>query len=115
MSIKLILFTTLLLLSSSPVLSISSANESLFRERVKEVLRLRKEKMLNNVAKKINTSYEDVKKNISFESNNDEYSILGHVLGTYGVCEIKGKITITETQVAGRCISKDNKISIIWP
>ena len=92
-----------------------AGNRDLFNERVQGVLDTRKTVMIKKLASKINSSYEEIEKNTTFTKSEKEIEVLGHILGSYGVCEIKGKISITETSVAGKCISENQKITIIWP
>ena len=61
------------------------------------------------------TKYDEVEKSISFQSQNNEMNVIGHVNGNYGVYEITGTIKVLETSVSGKCITEDHRISIIWP
>lgn len=90
-------------------------NDELYQKRVAEVLEKRKVNMIKKISTKIGTKYDEVEKNISFQSQNDEMNVIGHVNGNYGVCEITGTIKVLETSVSGKCITEDHRISIIWP
>lgn len=95
--------------------TIKDGNEDLFHKRQQKVLELRKENVLKKIATKINTSYEEVEKNLTFTDENNQISVIGHVNGDHGVCEITGMINLIETSVSGKCISETNKVTIIWP
>ena len=114
---KLIISLTLILITNSSFSysELNEENKELFEQRVHEVLELKKVSMLKKIATKINTNYEQVEKNISFTKEEKELIILGHVTGSYGICELSGKINIIETSIVGKCISDDHKVSIIWP
>ena len=90
-------------------------NYDLYKPRVAEVLEKRKIDMIKKISSKIGTKYDEIEKNMVFQPENDEIKVMGHVTGNYGVCEITGAIKVLETSVSGKCITKDHRISIIWP
>ena len=111
---KFIAFLLLSLLIQTNV-ALSSDNQELYLKRVSEVLENRKYTMIKKIASKIGVNDEEVEKNMTFKLENNEINVIGHVNGSYGVCEITGKIMITETAVAGKCINEQQRVSIIWP
>ena len=111
MKFLIILLLTTMNINANPM----EKNEDLYNERVKEVLNIRKKSMIKKLAIKINSSDEEIEKNTTFTRTEKNIEVLGHILGSYGVCEITGTISITETSVAGKCISENQKVTIIWP
>ena len=109
----LIALTTLVLFSTTAFSE--NSNRSLFKQKVLEVLSAKKVKMIKKLAEKVNTTPEEVTKNLQTELNGDqsEYKVKGHINGIYGVCEISGTMAIIETSVSGNCIANDLKVTII--
>jgi len=93
----------------------ANSNQQMFERRVLNVLENRKATMVKKISIKINSKEEEVKNNINFVLDGDVLKVLGHVNGSYGICEITGEISIIETSVVGKCISDTNRVSIIWP
>tara|TARA_B100000886_G_C20268866_1_gene426156 strand:- start:62 stop:352 length:291 start_codon:yes stop_codon:yes gene_type:complete len=96
-------------------MSNTQSNEELYRTRVNEVIEHRKKVMFKKIADKISANKEEIEENISFAEIENGVSVLGFVTGRMGVCELTGTIKVTETAVAGKCISADRQVKIIWP
>ena len=115
MKIAYLLFITLCFTQHLAKASNTQDNSELYQSRVLEVLEKRKVNMIKKLAAKVDSSYEEIVKNMVFKLNDNEILVFGHIDGSYGVCEIKGEIKIIETSVAGKCITADKRVSIIWP
>jgi hypothetical protein len=115
MKIVYLLFITLFFTQHLAKASNTQDNSDLYQSRVLQVLDKRKVNMIKKLAAKVDSPYEEIIKNMNFKLNDNKMLVFGHIVGSYGVCEINGEISVIETSVAGKCITADQRVSIIWP
>ena len=83
----------------------ANSSQERYLEAEKRVLNKRKVKVIKKVSAKLVMPYEVIEKSLNFATTQSRINVSGYTEGVPGVCEIKGSIELTKTNVIATCIT----------